>query len=244
MSFTSYSATTPGTYYLHSAPPSVDPKASPKYAPVRACTPTIIISPLPVATPLPVPAVVVNIQNTSYYDSPSPATTSPAFTTPFVNPLVAVDSDPYQYKIYYDLSKDLNSVHGPYSLISDEQMHSLVVQGAPHGNFRIAFDHPALISTIKFERPLVIGDLLKALHSHFNKRPSSREKTNIERDMYLLQTAVDTQIKRCQATFDPQAEWDRGMKRVDILGKECKFCGVYLDGYVGGYDVLRVVFGK
>jgi len=245
----SYFATTPGTCYLHGALPNlmcttgcVDPRRSPGYAPARGCTPTIIISPLPAVTPLPV--VVVNVQNTSYYDSPSPVTTSPVLTTPSVNPLVAVDSDLYQHKIYYDLSKDLNNVRGPYGPISDEQMRSLVIQGAPHGNFRIAFDHPGLTSSIDFEGPLMIEDLLEELHSHFDKRISSKEKTKIEKNMYLYQMAINTQVKRCRATFDPQAEWDRGMKRVDILGKECKFCGIYLDGYVGGYYVLRVVFGK
>ena len=63
--------------------------------------------------------------------------------------------------------------------------------------------------------------------------------------MNLWKVASDTQVKRCQDVLDSDAEWAQGMKRVDILGKECKFQGVYLDSsFIGDHLTLHVVFGK
>lgn len=207
-------------------------------------SPTITISPLPVVTPLPASLAVVNVPNTWYYDSPSPVVPT---TTPSVNPLVAFDSDSGRYKIRYDLSKDLDTIRvsGPYGPITDEQRCSLVVEGAPHKSFRVMFDHSVLTSIIELEGPLMIEDLLRELHSHFRRPPSSREMSDLRKDMYLCRAAVETRVKRCEAAFDPRAEWDRGMKRIDILGRECKFRGIYLDtSSISDYLKLCVVFGK
>ena len=153
--------------------------------------------------------------------------------------------------VHYDISKDLSTARVPglcgrSTLISYEQMHSLAVEGALHERFHIVFDHPVLASTIDFEGSPTVEDLLDALYSHFDKRAGSREMSNLMEDMYLFRNAVDTQVKRCEAAFDARTEWDRGMKRVDILGKGRKFHGIYLDSdtSISDYLTLRVVFGE
>ena len=232
-----------GTCCFHSTPPSptctishvVDPRFSPGLATVTIRTghsPTVTISPALVTSPLPSPRTVINVQNTCHHPV--------HISTPSVNPLLAFDSDSRHYKIYYDLSKDLSAVR-----ITDEQWCSLVVEGAPHKRFRIAFDHPALTSTIEFEGSLTVEDLLNELHSHFRKRPRPREMSELKKDMHLYQMTIQTQVKRCQTAFDPHAEWDQGLERVDFLGRECKFRGIYLDASpTSDHLTLRVVFGK
>jgi hypothetical protein len=142
--------------------------------------------------------------------------------------------------VHYDVSEDPIEVR-----LTHEQKRSPVVEGAPHSRFRIAFGHPALVHTIDFEESLTVGDLLTELHSHFHERVGHGEKYELEKHMDLCGAAVRARTKRCGAAFDAHVEWNRGMKRVDMLGRECKFRGVYLDpSSISDHLTLRVVFGK
>jgi len=154
--------------------------------------------------------------------------------------------------VHYDISKDLSTVCVPTSYghstpISDEQKYSLVVEGALHERFRIVFDHPVLTKPMGFFwRSLTVESLLEELLLYFDERVGSRERSNLEKDMHLFREAVDTQVGRCENASDPRAEWNLGMKRVDILGKERKFHGIYLDSDTSNrdYHTLHVVFGE
>lgn len=231
----------------------VNPRASPALTAVVTCThpsPTFTISQLPVVTQLPTSFAVANFQNTYHLDPPSPGLSALVLTTPSVNPLVALSSDPCHNKIHYDVSKDLNTVcvskpYGFSTSITNEQRYSPVVEDTLHRNFRIEFDHPVLTSTIDFKGTLTVGDLLEELHSHFHAWVGSREMSKLEGDGTYCHAATIARTKRCEAAFDTRAEWGRGMKRVDILGKETKFRGIYLNtSCISDYLTLYVVFGK
>ena len=212
-------------------------------------SPAITISPLPGISPLPASLQDLDYQDTYNYNPSSPVMSALVLTTPSINPLVAYDSGPCQ--VHCDLSKDpirvrVSGLCGRGARITPEQDRSPVVEGALHSHFRIMFDHPILERYIDYTEPLTVGDLLAELHLHLHKRVRSGEMHDLKNDMDLYQTAVNTQVKRCGAAFDSHAEWDQGMKRIDMLGKESKFCGVYLDSSapVSDYLTLRVVFGK
>lgn len=214
-------------------------------------SPIFTISPLPGVTPLPGSFAVVNLQNAyNTCSPPSPAVSALVLTTPYINPLVAVDSGLCHGKVNFDVSKVQIDVRvskfcGNSAFITDEQKDSLVVEGALHGHFRIEFDHPGLTGSMGFRRALTVGDLLLGLHKYFHERIGQTEKYHLEKDMDLWKVASDTQVKRCQDMYDPRLEWDLGMKRVDVLGKKSKLRGVYLDpSAFGDHLTLRVVFGK
>ena len=236
-----------GGYYV------VTPAPSPTLTTVAMLprnSPTFTISPLPATTQLPTLAVL-NTQNTHHRcRSPSPVQPTLVLTTPNINPLVAHGSDPHHDKVHYDVSKGLSDIRvsklrGPKIPISDEQKQSLVVEGVSRGTFHVVFDHPGLTSTIEFKGTLTVGDFLEELHSHMDERVGDVEMFNLKKDSHCYQTAGETQVKRCQAAFNRDAEWDRGMKRVDILGKKCKFHGIYLDtSRAGNHLTLGVVFGR
>ena len=167
-----------------------------------------------------------------------------------VNPLVAHDSDPHHYKIHYDISKDLSEIyvsklHGSGPRITPEQERSRVVEGPSPEKYHVAFDHHFFTKTKRFSGTPRIKDLLEWLHSYFHERVTTGEESELKEDMDLYQLAVKTQRKRCGTTTDRKAEWDKGMKRVDILGKDSKFRGIYLDtSAINDHLTLRVVFGK
>jgi hypothetical protein len=200
-----------------------------------------------VGSPLSPAFAVVNIQNT--YSPSSPVVPALLLTTPSVNPLVALDSDSCSHKVQCDISNDpidarISKSCGRNTSLTPEQKRSPVVEDALHSHFRVMFDHPGLADTIDFHGSPTVGDLLTELHSHFHERVGSGEKSNLKQ-LGLYQAAITAQTKRCEAAFDGHTEWNRGMKRVDILGKECKFHGVYLDSSsISDHLALRVVFGK
>jgi len=227
----------------------VDPRLSPTFTAVTTRTrrsPLLTVSPLLGVSQLPVSFEVLGVSHVP----PSPVIPTVVFTTPSVNPLVALDPGLYHHKIHYDVSKGSNDVrisrpYGPSIPITEEQKRSLVVEGTLHRRFRVVVDHPGLTSTIDIEGSLTVEDLFEELHSHFHQRVRPGEMSNLKKDMNLFQVAVDTQVKRCAAALDGHAEWDRGMKRVDILGKECKFRGIYLDtSYISDRLTFYVVFGR
>ena len=154
--------------------------------------------------------------------------------------------------VHYDISKDPSTVCVPTSYgrstpISDEQKHSLVVEGALHDRLQIVFDHPVFTKPMGFFwKSLTVESLLEKLFLYFEERVGSREGSNLKEYMQLFREAVDTQVERCETASDPRAEWNLGMKRVDILGKERKFHGIYLDSDTSNRDfhTLHVVFGE
>ncbi|KAF9648464.1 hypothetical protein BDM02DRAFT_3115369 [Thelephora ganbajun] len=228
----------------------VSPGVSPTFTAVALPSPCVTVSPLPAVSPLPSLAVV-NFQSPCSRNSPSPVIPVLLLPqTPQVNPLVASNSDVCRQKVHYDVSEDpstarVSTLLGLSAPISYEQKSSLVIEGVPHGAFRIVFDHPALTSTIKFEGSLTIGELLKQLYSHLHKQVGSREMSTLKEDRNFYTVAVKTQSKRCGAAFDARAEWNQGIKRVDVLGKECQFRGVYLGtSPINDRITLHVVFGK
>lgn len=212
-------------------------------------SPLLAVSPLPGVSQLSNAFGLVSINSAPS----SPAVSTVVLTTPSINPLVAFDQGPPHSKIHYDVSKDLDHVRvsrprGHSAPITDEQKRSLVVEGVPHMNFRIVIDnldHPGLPGHIDFEGTLTVGGLLDELHSEFHQRVGARELSDLRKDMNVYHAAVSAQVKRCGTAFDGHTEWERGMKRVDILGKESKFHGIYLDpSYIDDCLTLHVVFGK
>jgi len=228
--------------------------ASPAFTTVTMRTrrsPVFTISPLPGVPPLPASLGVVGFQNTHNYGPPNPTVSAPVLTTPSVNPLVALGSGLCHGKVLCDVSEYpinvcVSKLWSNSAPITEEQKRSLVVEGALHRRFRVKFDHPGLTRTwLDFQGILTIRDLLTEIHWHFHERIGHGEKNHLKKDMNLWKVASDTQVKRCQDVLDCDAEWKRGMKRVDILGKECKFHGVYLgSSFIGDHLTLRVVFGK
>ena len=243
----------PDSYHLHYSYDRPNPSTSCYVVPSPTHTtvamwphnsPTYAISPLPVPAHLPTFAVL-NTQNTHHHcRSPSPV------FTPTINPLVGVDSDSSHYKIHYDVSKDpsdarVSKPRGAKSPITDEQKRSLVVEGTPHRAFLAVFDDPVLTSTIELSGSLTVGDFLERLYSHMHTRAGHDETSNLKKDMDRYSAAVTTQIRRCRTASNRHTEWERGMKRVDMLGKECKFYGIRLDpSCAGDYHTLYVEFGK
>ena len=213
-------------------------------------SPIIAISPLPGVSPLPASLGVVGFQNTYNYGSPGQISAL-VLTNPSVNPLVALGSGFCHGKVHCDISESpinvcVSKIWGNSVPITEEQKLSLVVEGALHGRFRVRFDHPGLTRTwLDFEGILTVRDLLTEIHWHFHERIGHREKRHLKKDMNLWKVASDTQVKRCQDALESDTEWKQGMKRVDILGKECKFQGVYLDSsFIGDHLTLHAVFGK
>ena len=200
-------------------------------------------------SPLP-PLAVMNFP-TSRGNSPNPVVQNLLLTTTLqVNSLVAVGMELYSSKISYDVSKEPHTARisrcGITASLSEEEKDFLVVEGALlYTSFSIEFDHPILGRTIKCDSSLTIGDFITLLYSHLRERLGSRETTNLGQDMDLFTEAIKNQHKRCHTTLNPRAEWTQGMKRIDVLGRECKFRGVELDT-TSGQDtiVLRVAFGK
>jgi len=259
----SYYQVVPGACYLHGASNCPHPScaasqvlihpASPTFTTFTARThrsPIITISPLPGVTPLPASLGVVNFQNTYNYDSPSQISAL-VLTNPSVNPLVALGSSLCHGKVHCDISESpidvcVSKVWGNSAPITEEQKRSLVVDGALHRRFRVRFDHPGLTPTwLDFQGILTVRDLLMEIHWHLHERIGHGEKHHLKKDMNLWKVASDAQVKRCQDALESDAEWKRGMKRVDILGKECKFQGVYLDSsFIGDHLTLHAVFGK
>ena len=215
----------------------------------RHPSPLLTASPLPQVPPLSPSFAIINVPNTRHSHPPSPVIPTMALT-PSVNPLVAHDSDPHHDKVHYDISKDLSEIYvskvpGTGPRITFEQERYRVVEGPSPKNYHVAFDHPFFMRTKRFNGTPRIKDLLEWLHSYFHERVTAGEESDLKGDMDLYQLAVTTQRKRCGATADRKAEWDKGMKRVDILGKECKFRGIYLDtSAIKDHLTLRVVFGK
>ena len=212
-------------------------------------SPTFAISPLPVAAQIPTLAVL-NTQNTYHHHrSPSPVHATLVFT-PNVNPLVALDLDSSHHKLHYDVSKDpshayVSKSRGPRIPITNDQRRSLVVEGTPHSAFHVVFGDPVLTSTIEFRGSLTIGDFLDELCSYMHKRVGRGEMSNLEKDTDRCSAAAIARTRRCGATSDPHGEWERGMKRVDMLGKGCKFYGIRLDtSCTSNYHTLFVEFGK
>jgi len=207
-------------------------------------------SPLLTVSPLPGLPTVGNFQDGSSRHSPSPVIPILVLTTPTINPLVVVDSELRHHKVHYDASKHPSTARAKFcgrnTPISREQMDSLVVEGALHRCFRVMIDHPALTRTIDFkEGSPTVGDFLTELYSHLQEQVGSEEKLTLEGFPSPFIAALKAQMKRCEAAPDFSAEWKRGMKRIDVLGEECKFRGVYLDSTpAGDYLVLNVLFGK
>jgi hypothetical protein len=167
-----------------------------------------------------------------------------------VNRLVAMGVDTYSSKLYYDVSKGTHTAHlskcGISSSIPPEERDSLVVEGAvPQTHFRIAFNHPYLTSLIDCDAPPTVGGLIKLLHSHFHEPLRSREMFSLKSNMDLYLAAMNNLGKRCETSFDRDVQWKEWMKRIDVLGKECKFRGIELDTTSShNYVTLRVAFGK
>ena len=253
----------PGTCYVHGILGRSNPScvasqglvylASPTLTAITRYTrhsPAVTILPLDGISSLPSSFSVVNFQNTSDYDPSSPAIPALLLITPSITPLLALGSSLFCGKINYDVSEDpgnarVSMFYGKSTPITREQKRSLVVEGTLHRRFRIVFDHPALTRTVEFQKAPTVGDLLAELHWHFYDRVGPGEMYDLKKDMDHYSMAIRTQKKRCNATFDPDVEWNRGMKRVDILGKESKFRGIYLDSSsTSSYLTLHVVFGK
>ena len=228
--------------------------ASPAYTTVTTHThhsPIVTISPLPGVSPLPVSLGVVNLQNAYNYGHPSTTISGVVLTNPSINPLVALGSGLCHGKVHCDLSEYpidvcVSKLWGGSAPITEHQKQFVVVEGALHQRFRVMFDHPGLTRNwIDFRGILTIRDLLAEMHWHFHDRIGQGEESHLKKHMNLWEVASGTQVKRCQDELDSDAEWRRGMKRVDILGKECKFQGVYLDpSFVGDYLTLHVVLGR
>ena len=92
-----------------------------------------------------------------------------------------------------------------------------------------------------------IENLIQLLHDHFQQPLGSKETSKLERDMKLYQSAVNNCCERCRTEDDPDDAWweGSGMKRIDVLGKECKFRGVELDlTPANNRLILRVALGK
>ena len=237
---------TPNTRYCHCAPshvssPTITTLTSP-YSPTIRLSPHITLTPLHAPSPLPSLAVL-NLPGPSRGNSPNMLVAELR-----VNPLVAMSMEVYSSKLHYDVSRSPHtaciSTCGINTSITPQQKGSPIVEGALlYTSFRIEFNHPILRSTIDCDSSMTISDLITELHSHFQRRLGSRETANLNRDMTLCTAAFNNQKKRCQATFDPNAEWSLGMKRVDVLGKESKLRGIELDA-INGPLTLRVTFGK
>jgi hypothetical protein len=165
-----------------------------------------------------------------------------------VNHLVAMGTDLNSSKLHYDLSKGLHTAYiskrGIGSPITPEEKDSVVVEGAmPHTRFRIAFNHPVLAS-IDCDASLTIGGLIELLHLHFHNPLRHREMSALKPLMELYLAAMRNMGKRCEASLNCPVEWDEGLKRIDVLGKERKFRGIELDTTSHNYVTLRVAFGK
>lgn len=212
-------------------------------SPHRDLTPLLMTSPFS-------SSAIINLPSPSNRYSSSPVVQTVLLATLQVNPLVAMGQEFHHPKIQYDISKEPHkaqvSTCRVSTAISREQRNSPVIEGALQPtNLTIEFDHPFLINNIRTNTYLTIGDLLEQLHAHFHKQAGSREMADIQQDMELYSTAIHSQKKRCRAAFDPDVEWNQGMKRIDILGKECKFQGVELDASSGSDNLtLRIAFGK
>ena len=211
-------------------------------------SPAFTVSPLPGISLLPTPFSVPSPQSACNSFPPSPVTPGLHVTTLFVTPLLALDQSFGYDKVCYDVSKDpsiarVSTVHGQSVPITREQRHSLVVEGALVSPFHIAFDHPALTRTIELQGIPTVDEFLRELHSYFLERVGTGEMRDLQGDRDYHPSAVRAQKKRCDAASDPDREWRRGMRRVDILGKGSKLRGIYLDS--SPTDItLRVVFGK
>lgn len=236
-------------YTLALTTPSAITSLNPAYSPNIRPSPQLTLSPLPVVSPLHSLAVVNLPSSASRRISPSPVQAMLVATLQ-IHPIVSMGPELYHSKLHYDVSKDPHtaavSTFGVTTSISIEQKNFPVVGGAlVHTAFEIVFNHPILINTIKCDTSLTVGELVKHLYSHFHKRVGAGEMSSIEQDADLYTAAVKHQNKRCQAMFDVGAEWNKGMKRIDVLGKECKFRGLELDA-TSAHDrlLLRVTFGK
>lgn len=232
------------------------PTTSPLFTTLPMLSPNMHRSPqLTLGTPVhmtsPLPTFAVVNFPTSRGNSPSPVVQNLLLTTTLqVNPLVAVGMELYSSKISYDVSKEPHTSRisrcGITTSLSEEEKDFLVVEGAlMHTNCSIEFDHPVLQTTIRCDSSLTIGDFVTLLYSHFRERLGSRETASLSQDMDLFTEATKNQNKRCRTTHNPRAEWGQGMKRIDVLGRECKFRGVELDTMSGQDTItLRVVFGR
>ena len=202
--------------------------------------------------PSPLSLAVVNLPSQSRRNSPSPVILARPLTTMLaIHSLVAIDTQMYSPKIHYDVSKDPNTAYistlGVSVPISNEQKNYQVVEGAlPNIDLCIVFDHPILTDTFECDSSLTIGELIQLLYAHFHQGLESSEMTNLRGDVNFYPAAVKNQEKRCRAAFDHKKEWSEGMKRIDVLGRKCKFHGVELDATSSthNYFTIRVVFGK
>jgi len=192
---------------------------------------------------------IVNLPGSGRCGSPSPVIPTLLLTTPVaVDSLVAIDTEIHSHKVHYDVSKGLQtaciSACGLDTPISNEQKNFPVVKGAPpNARLRIvpADQHPVLTQTIERDSSLTIGELIKLLHSYFHEPLGSEEASSLRSNVDLYPVAIKNQQKRCKAASDPDEEWSMGMKKIDVLGKECKFRGVELDA---APLTLYVAFGK
>ena len=227
----------------HSSPPSLvsqGARSSPQPPPPMRSSPRL--------SPILTGSLKVSLQSPSRRNSLSPAISTLPAGAPQVNSLVEFCSP---LRIHYDISDDprtacIISNYGTPTALFPEESGSLVVEGvAPHTNFQIRFDHPAeSIKTIKPGSALTIGGLIELLHSHLHKRLKSQEKATIESSIRLHPPAIIRQRKRCLAASNPDAEWNKGMRRIDALGDACKFNGVEMLAHDSDTITLRVKFGE
>jgi hypothetical protein len=208
-----------------------------------------VITITPRHTPSPLPSLSVFNLPASRRNSPGPVVPVQLSNALTVDPLVAIGSGPYYSKLHYDVAENPHtayvSAHGIIAPL-DEQRDRPVIEGAlPDTSLHIVFNHPSVTKKIKCDASLTIEMLIELLHSYFLHVLGEKEKTELAANMELYAAAVTNQQKRCRAAFDPKLEWSQGMKRIDLLGKTRKFCGVTLDATSSNSHLtLHVEFEK